>query len=316
VIRLEFVYVLTGLLAAGVAAVNALDAAHPRRWANATFWGLWAVTFLFGSYMADAATGALVIAMAIVASTRGIRAGRDTTTPDARTASAARWGNKLFIPALLIPVLALLGTLTLRDVHVGDAALVDPKQVTLVSLALATIVALTVAMLMLRPGLTTPVREARRLLDQIGWAAVLPQMLAALGAVFAAAGVGKAVSTLAVEWLPLGQPVMAVVAYTVGMWLFTIIMGNAFAAFPVMTAGIGLPLIVTKYHGDPVVMCALGMVSGYCGTLMTPMAANYNIVPAALLELPDQYGVIRVQVPTGLALLAVNTIVMAAFVYR
>lgn len=314
-IRLEFVYILTGLLAAGVAVVNALDAAHPRRWANATFWGLWAVTFLFGSYLADAATGAIVMAMAIVASTRGVRGGGDSTSEESRQASAARWGNRLFIPALLIPVLALVGTLTLRDVRIGGVALVDPKQVTLVALALATIIALTVAMVMLRPGLATPVREARRLLDQVGWAAVLPQMLAALGAVFAAAGVGKAVSTIATQWLPLGQPVMAVVAYTVGMWLFTIIMGNAFAAFPVMTAGIGLPLIVLKYGGDPVVMCALGMLSGYCGTLMTPMAANYNIVPAALLELPDQYGVIKVQVPTGVALLVVNTMVMAAFVY-
>lgn len=315
-IRLELVYILTGLLAAGVAVVNALDAAHPRRWANAMFWGLWAVTFLFGPYLPDAATGAIVIAMAIVATTRGVRAGADTTTEEARKASAAKWGNRLFIPALLIPLLALAGTLTLRDVSIAGHALVDPQQVTLVSLALATIIALTVAMLMLRPGLVTPVREARRLLDQVGWAAVLPQMLAALGAVFAAAGVGKAVSTIATEWLPLGQPVMAVVAYTVGMWLFTVIMGNAFAAFPVMTAGIGLPLIVTKYHGDPVVMCALGMVSGYCGTLMTPMAANYNLVPAALLELPDQYGVIRVQVPTGVALLFVNTALMATFVYR
>jgi uncharacterized membrane protein len=53
-------------------------------------------------------------------------------------------------------------------------------------------------------------------------------------------------------------------------------------------------------------MVAIGMFSGYCGTLMTPMAANFNMVPAALLELPDKNAVIKVQVPTALTLLVVN----------
>lgn len=90
------------------------------------------------------------------------------------------------------------------------------------------------------------------------------------------------------------------------MALFTVIMGNGFAAFPVMTAAIGLPLIVGKFGGDPAVMGAIGMLSGFCGTLMTPMAANFNIVPAALLELKDRNAVIRVQTPTALLLLLVN----------
>ena len=41
------------------------------------------------------------------------------------------------------------------------------------------------------------------------------------------------------------------------------------------------------------------MLSGYCGTLMTPMAAELHLVPAALLELKDPDGVIRVQAPPG-----------------
>jgi uncharacterized membrane protein len=93
-------------------------------------------------------------------------------------------------------------------------------------------------------------------------------------------------------------------------------MGNAFAAFPVMTAGIGLPLIVGRFGGDPVIMSAIGMLCGFCGTLMTPMAANFNIVPAALLELPDRNAVIKVQIPTALLLLVANTVLMVVFVYR
>ncbi len=315
-ISLEFVYLLMGALAGGVAIVNLADRGHAKRFGNAIFWALWAVTFLFGSYLPDIANGVIVVAMVAIAALRGLGGGSAGASEAERATSAARWGNRLFLPALLVPALTLAGTLTLKGVRIGSVALVDPKQVTLVSLAFATIVALITALAMLRPKIETPIVEARRLLDTVGWAAVLPQMLAALGAVFAAAGVGQVIATLATKWIPLDHAVVAVVTYTVGMWLFTIVMGNAFAAFPVMTAGIGLPLIVGRFGGDPVVMAALGMLSGYCGTLMTPMAANYNIVPAALLELRDQNGVIRVQIPTGLALLVVNTVLMSLFVFR
>src|SRR4029078_1482715 len=141
--------------------------------------------------------------------------------------------------------------------------------------------------------------DGRRLMDTIGWAAVLPQLLASLGAVFALAGVRDAVGHVPSNYLPLDSPVAAVAAYCIGMALFTAIMGNAFAAFPVMTAAIGLPLIVHKFGGDVVIMSAIGMLSGFCGTLTTPMAANFNIVPAALLELKDRDAVIKAQLPTA-----------------
>jgi uncharacterized membrane protein len=241
---------------------------------------------------------------------------RESQTSAQREASSARWGNRLFIPALTIPAVTVAGTLLLRGARLGGVPLVDPKQVTQISLGAGALAGLAVAMSMLRPPRSAPLHEARRLWDSVGWAAILPQMLAALGALFATAGVGKVVAALAERWLPLGTPLAAVVTYAVGMALFTMIMGNAFAAFPVMTAGIGLPLIVTRFGGDVTVMAAVGMLAGFCGTLMTPMAANYNIVPAALLELPDEYAVIKAQLPTALLLLAVNTAIMYAFVYR
>ena len=316
-ITLEHVYWLMGILAAGVAWVNARDASNPKRWNNAAFWGLYAVTFLAGSSLPRVASGCLVIAMVAVASIGKLgQTTRESQTPAQREASSARWGNRLFIPALTIPAVTLLGTFLLKGAQLGGVPIVDPKQVTQISLAIGALAGLAVGMAMLRPPPAAPVHEARRLWDAVGWAAVLPQMLAALGALFATAGVGKVVSTLAERWLPVGTPFAAVVTYTVGMALFTMIMGNAFAAFPVMTAGIGLPLVMTRFGGDVTVMAAVGMLSGFCGTLMTPMAANYNIVPAALLELPDEYAVIKAQIPTALLLLAANTAIMYAFVYR
>jgi uncharacterized membrane protein len=316
-ITLEQIYWLMGALAGGVAYVNARDASNPKRWNNTIFWGLYAVTFLVGSYLPHVASGCLVIVMVVVASIGKLgQTTRESQTPAQREASATRWGNRLFIPALTIPAVTLLGTFVLKTVHLGSVPLVDPKQVTQIALGLGALAGLAVGMVMLRPPISAPLHEARRLWDSVGWAAILPQMLAALGALFAVAGVGKVVARLAEQWLPLGSPLAAVVTYTVGMALFTMIMGNAFAAFPVMTAGIGLPLIMSRFGGDVTVMAAVGMLSGFCGTLMTPMAANYNIVPAALLELPDEYAVIKAQIPTALLLLMANTVIMYLFVYR
>ena len=316
-ITLEHIYWLTGLMMAGVSIVNWRDRSNPRRFNNTAFWGIYAVTFLVGTYLPDVVSGFLVIGMVLVASIRGLGQGRgESATREEREASAIRWGNKLFIPALAIPILTVLGTVLFKRITVGGSPLVDLKQVTVISLAIATLIALTIGLTMLRPPLSAPIREARRLLDAVGWAAVLPQMLAALGALFAIAGVGNVVAGLAQRWIPLDHPSAVIATYAIGMAVFTMIMGNAFAAFPVMTAGIGLPLIVQKFGGDPTIMSAIGMLSGFCGTLMTPMAANFNIVPTALLELPDENAVIKVQIPTALVLLAANILLMNFLVFR
>ena len=47
-ITLEAVYVIMGLLAGGVAIVNLRDPSNPKRYNNAIFWGLYAITFLAG----------------------------------------------------------------------------------------------------------------------------------------------------------------------------------------------------------------------------------------------------------------------------
>jgi uncharacterized membrane protein len=300
-----------GLLVGTTAVLNARDRTNPRRWGSAAFWGIYAITFFFSGMLPPLVTGCMVIAMALIAGVGGMGQGTSPTTTLAdRLESARRWGNRLFIPAVMIPLLTLLGTLTLKQVQVNGRDLVDVKQVTLISLGCATLIALAAGMAMLRPPPAAPMHEARRLLDTVGWAAVLPQMLAALGALFALAGVGKVISELATRYIPLDTLAVSVVTYALGMALFTMLMGNAFAAFPVMTAGIGLPLIVHRFGGDPAVMTAVGMLSGFCGTLMTPMAANYNIVPAALLELKDENGVIKAQIPTAIPLLVVNILLM------
>jgi uncharacterized membrane protein len=308
---LDALGIAAGLLPATVAIHHALDPSSATRWRNAAFWGALATTLMAGPWLPDLVNGCLVLLMVALAA-RGLRPTAVQSTSDSeRVASAGRLGSRLFLPALCLPAVTLAGTLLMPDGQLGGVALIDPKQVTLVSLAFGTLVALLLAIALTRPPRAAPALEARRLADAVGWAMVLPQMLAALGGIFAIAGMGEVVSNGALRLVPLDTPLVATVAYCVGMALFTMVMGNAFAAFPIMTAGIGLPIVIHRFGGDPAVVSALGMLSGFCGTLMTPMAANFNIVPAAILELRDRYGVIRVQTPTALVLLAFNIVVLA-----
>jgi len=310
-IKLSAVYVLAGLVFAAFAILSALDRNNRKRLGNAVFWGLVAVSFLAGDRLGDLGNGILVLGLAFIAGLGLLGRGQPaTTSPEARKALAERFGEKLFIPALTLPVVVAFGVLVLKPVQIGGAPLLDPKQATLLSLALAAVIATGVGLILLRQPIMSPLQEGRRLMDTVGWAALLPQMLAALGAIFALAGVGEVIGGLVTTWIPMDARLTAVAVYCLGMAGFTMIMGNAFAAFPVMTAGIGLPILIKQFGGDPAVVASIGMLSGFCGTLMTPLAANFNLVPAALLELPDRYAVIKAQIPTALPLLIANTILM------
>ncbi len=312
-ITLAHIYILVGVFFAVISVLSLVDKANPRRALNFLFWGLLAGSFLAGAYLGDLGNGVLALGLVVVAAI-GMGQGKPaTTTPEQRRESAAKRGDLLFLPALIIPAIALGGTLMAKQTDWGPT-LIDPAQATLISLILGTLIAVAVAMLWLRPPVAAPLQEARRLLDAVGWAAILPQMLASLGAVFLVAGVGEQVGAIFAQYIPLDTRTMAVAAYCIGMALFTIIMGNAFAAFPVMTAAVGLPFVVMQLGGDPARVCAIGMLAGFCGTLMTPMAANFNVVPANLLELPDRKsalnGVIRAQIPTAIPLLIANIVLM------
>jgi uncharacterized membrane protein len=302
-IGLEFGYAVAGAVFAAYALLSATDRANPKRWGNAAFWGLLAVSFWAGDLLGDIGNGLLVLGLVLIAGFKLMGKGaRPTTTREERQAEAAARGNRLFLPALMIPAVALVGTLAFKQMP----QLFDTKQVTLVALTLGVLLALAACYAWLRPRPLTPIAEGTRLMDSVGWAAILPQMLASLGAVFALAGVGEVVGGIAQGVIPDGSRLGAVAVYALGMAGFTIIMGNAFAAFPVMFAGVGMPVLVGIWSGDPVRVAAIGMLAGFCGTLMTPMAANFNLVPAALLELKDQNAVIKAQIPTAIPLLLAN----------
>jgi len=317
VITLHWLYTLAGAMFAAFALLSALDRSNAKRLGNAAFWGLMALSLLGGDMIGDFGNGLLVLGLAGLAGFGFIgRSEPATTSASEREAWSQRLGNALFLPALIIPATALVGTLLYNYTPAGDFGWIEEKRETYVFLGLGVLLALLAIFAWLRPPAIAPLQEGRRLIDAIGWAAVLPQMLAALGVLFAAAGVGTIIGELTQAVIPKGSVFATVVVFAVGMALFTMIMGNAFAAFPVMAAAIGVPLLIQGYGGDPAVIGAVGMLAGFCGTLMTPMAANFNLVPAALLELKDQYGVIRAQIPTALPMLAINILILYFAAFR
>ena len=306
-IKLEHFYVVLGLMLVVAAVMSLRDQHNPKRFSTALFWALYAVIYLAGDYLAPAAAGGIMVAMALIAGFGGVGLGKyGALRKDERQASAQRLGHWLFIPAMIIPVVTMIGATLLKDVTVGQVPLLDPAHLTIVSLGCASLLAVAAACWLTRSTPLQGMREWRRLADSMGWAVVLPHMLAVLGLLFAEAGVGKAVAHIATTYIDMDSRFVAVAVFCIGMALFTIIMGNGFAAFPVMAGGIGIPILVNIYGANPAVMAAIGMFSAYCGTLMTPMAANFNIVPVALLELPDKNAVIKAQIPTALPLLVAN----------
>jgi uncharacterized membrane protein len=316
-INLHWLYVLAGAVFAGFAIGSARDETNPKRWGNAAFWCLLTISFWFGDFLGDIGNGILVLVLVAIAGAHFVgRGSKETTSAEERQRSSERYGNRLFLPALIIPFTAFVGTLLFNYMPLKDTGLIDPKAVTLVLLGAGVILALVTCLVWLKSPLIAPVEEGSRLMNAVGWAAVLPQMLAALGTIFAAAGVGTTIGALVGAIIPQGSVFLAVLLYALGMVVFTMIMGNAFAAFPVMAAAIGVPILIQADGGNAAVIGAVGMLAGFCGTLMTPMAANFNIVPAALLELKDQYGVIRVQIPTALAMLAANILILYVAGFR
>jgi len=306
-ITLQWVYLLTGAFFAAFALLGLRDRANPKRIGNAIFWGLLALSMWAGDRLGDLGNGILVLGLVAIAGVGALGRGTAGLVPlKERQARAGRYGNGLFAIALIIPVTALAGTLLFKQFP----ALADPQQATLIALGWGVLIALVAGCVWLRASPVVPFQQGRHLMDSVSWAAILPQMLASLGAVFALAGMGEAVGTIVQQLIPQGSLFGAVAVFGLGMALFTMVMGNAFAAFPVMIAAIGVPLLIGQYHGNPAIICAIGMLAGFCGTLMTPMAANFNLVPAALLELKDSNGVIKRQIGTAVPLLIVNILLI------
>lgn len=303
IISVEYLYWLAGALLLGSAFVILSDNTHPRRLLSAVFWADLGLLFIAGDRMPPEAVGAQVLALSAIAAFGGLRkASPKRLAPEIREANAARLGWRLLVPVLAMPVITLGGTLLLGKVKVGPSYLFDPANTNSVAFGVGCIAALGLACWLTRDTVRQSVRQSREMTDAIGWTLVMPQMLAMLGGMFQHTGVGVAGAYLVSHYVAADVRWIAVVVYCGGMLVLSMIMGGAAAAFPLMVGAIGVPVLVNAFHGNATEIATLGTLSGFAGVLMTPMAAHFNLIPAALLEMPDKYAVIRAQVPTALCI--------------
>lgn len=299
---LEIVYFLIGLILIYVGINNLQDKENPKSATTALFWGLLGVVIAFGRWIPEKYVGVLILIMAVPPIFNLVKPGKNDVPTDEYTEKMSnKIGYKIFIPALMIGLFAIL------------FATVFTKLGALVGVTLGVIcAAITLKIMNNDTTISTFLADNKRLLDMVGPLCMLPMFLASLGAIFTEAGVGEVIANLVGNIIPKGNVNVGIIVFAIGMVLFTMIMGNAFAAITVMTVGIGAPFVL-QYGADPALIGMLALTTGYCGTLMTPMAANFNIVPVAILEMEDKNGVIKNQIIPALIMIVVQIVYMIIF---
>ncbi|MGF3066551.1 DUF979 domain-containing protein [Facklamia sp. P12945] len=299
---LEITFILIGLQLLHTAWRAFTDETNPNRVGTAMFWGLSGLTFLGGQFIPPMIIGIIICVMGALSLFKQVKVGTlPIVDEDKAEARSERVGNKIFIPVLTLGIVALIIGFTIQSFNV-------------VGIAMGAVLATVIVFIVSKAKPYEFLDENSRMVQQVSTTGILPQLLAALGAVFTAAGVGDVIASLIGGVVPADSRFFGVVAYVMGMVIFTAIMGNAFAAFTVITAGIGIPFVFAL-GADPFVAGALAMTAGYCGTLITPMAGNFNALPAALLQMKNEYGVIKQQIPVAVVMIVVHIVLMYFFAF-
>ena len=291
-IGLNVVWVIIGLITIYAGIKNLLDKENPSRVGTAVFWCSFGIVCGFGSWLPAKVSGALVLIMCLPPIFKKVKIGKtDNPTKEHTEQQFKKIGMKIFVPAFSVAVCSLFFALFSN-----------------MSSMVAMTVGVIVAMILLMAFDTKQnkpavfLNDSERFLGITGPLSMLPQLLGCLGGVFTAAGVGDVIAQLVEKIVPKGNVNIGIIIYAIGMVLFTMIMGNAFAAITVMTVGIGAPFVLA-YGANPVVIGMLALTCGYCGTLLTPMAANFNILPVAILNMKDRWGAIKNQVLVAIIML-------------
>lgn len=297
---LEIFYILIGLQFA-FTGYKVLNSDQDKRIGTALFWFDLAILFALGKWLPAMISGALVLLLAIITLVKHFVTANFEQKEEVAEAGADRFGNLVFVPVIIMAVTALVLAQVIPES--GAAAI-----------GIGAIIALVIAMAIFRAPFQQVLHESNRNVQQVGSTAILPQLLAALGVIFVNAGVGEIVTSIFGNLVPEGDQFWGATMYVIAMVVFTMIMGNAFAAFIVITAGIGIPFVIMQ-GANPAIAGALAMTAGYCGTLLTPMAGNFNALPVALLEMKSEYGVIKRQAPIAIALIVVHIVLMYTWAF-
>jgi len=309
VVLAEIFYSIIGIVFILVGVKALKDPTAQKKGTTVAFWFILGFTFIFGKYIPEWLTGLCVVAIAVLTAINGVvQSANDVPDHKEVRARADKFGYRIFIPALCLALVAVLAA------TLGSSVKALSWMTANNAIGISGVVALVVALLMTKAPAKYAVVDGTRLMDNVGPIGILPQLLSALGALFTAAGVGDVIAKGMAAIIPANARLIACIVYCVAMALFTIIMGNGFAAFSVITVGVGIPFLIMQ-GANPVIVGALGLTAGYCGTLCTPMAANFNIMPAALLEVKNKYAIIKSQLPVACVMLVIHIILLYFFAF-
>ena len=171
-ICIGIVFILVGLKALK-------DKQFANRNTTAFFWFIVAFTFIAGPYAPKFVTGICVILMAVLTAIGKVgQSASDIPTAAETRANADRLGNKIFIAPLVLALSAWIIATVWKKLGANNAV------------GLSALIALIVVFFVTGAKKEYAVKDGTRLMDNVGPVGLLPQVLAALGAVFTAAGVG------------------------------------------------------------------------------------------------------------------------------
>jgi len=308
---LDAVYAASGIVLIVFACFTFADRTNSYRLGSGLFWALLGATFVLGSIVPAWVTGLIVVVMVILDGFGLVRPRvHSEATQEEQIQRADRFGWKILLPVFMIPLVTYGASL------IRWPADVSADRVVFVSLGYASIAAGIVALALTKAQPVSLIQEGHRLTDALGTVVILPQLLAALGILFTTAGVGKAIAGVVGAVIPTGSPFAVAFTCCLAIAALTFAMGNSFAGFPVIMAGLGIPLLVEQFHVDAAAASLILLTAASCGTLCTPMAANFNIVPASLLGMRDSYGVIKFQLPFALGMFVVHVLILWLLVLR
>lgn len=272
-VMLDVVWIIVGLIAFYAGIKNLLDKENPSRIGTAIFWCSFGVVTALGSWLPPKVSGALVIVMCMPAIFKKVKVGR--VNAPTKEYTKAQYSK--------IGMKIFVPALTVAVMSLFFALFSNVSSMVGITIG----VAISMVLLMVYSRDNKPkvfLDDSERFLSLMGPLCMLPQLLGCLGGVFTAAGVGDVVAGLVGNVVPEGN----------------------------VNLGIGGPFVLA-YGANPVVIGMLALTCGFCGTLCTPMAANFNIVPVAILDMKDRWGVIKNQVLVAIIMITIQICFMIAF---
>ena len=186
---LEVIYIFMGFMAIYTGVKNLRDKENKSPVGTCIFWCALGIVIAFGRWIPATVNGVLIVIMVIPAILQKVKVGKVSAPAEKEVDNNyKKIGMKIFLPALMIGICAIICALI-------------PAIGALTGCGIGVILAAVILMLYSRDNKPTVfLNDSERLLSTVGPLSMLPMLLASLGAVFTAAGVGDVIARTYAEY--------------------------------------------------------------------------------------------------------------------